>query len=67
MILISQASSQINLQYTVVGLEIWNLKGYTNWTESNAKAQSTLNWITSNSEKYFDKVPFDDLMLLTLV
>jgi len=61
-----QASRQLNLQYNVVGMEIWNLKGYLNWNETKPNAKPTLQWISSNREKYFaDKTAFDDLIFLT--
>ena len=54
------------MQYHVVGMEIWNLKGYTNWTEPSAYVGYTIDWIKSNRERYFtDKLPFDDILLLT--
>jgi len=61
----SQASTQLNLQYHVVGLEIWNLKGYTNWTEPLSEVRYTINWLKSVREKYYNKIPFDDILLLT--
>ena len=61
-----QASTQLNLQYHVVGMEIWNLKGYTNWTEPDAEVRYTINWLKSVRDKYFaDKVAFDDIILMT--
>jgi len=60
-----QASNQLNLQYNLVGLEIWNLKGYTNWTEPGAQARGYVDWIKENRERYFTKVPFDDIIILT--
>ena len=66
MFLCVQASNQLNLQYHVVGMEIWNLKGYTNWTETEAQVGYTTDWIGSNWERLFtDKIPFDDIILLT--
>jgi len=45
-------------------MEIWNLKGYTNWTEPNTQARYTYRWIEANRDRYFKKVPFDDFIFL---
>ena len=60
-----QASKQLNLQYNLVGMEIWNLKGYTNYSEPNPPARGFINWLVDNREKYFTKVPFDDILLFS--
>jgi len=47
-------------------MEIWNLKGYTNWTEPDAQARATMDWVKANREQYFNnKGPFDDLVVFT--
>ena len=47
-------------------MEVWNLKGYTNWTVSGGQVHPTLKWIQSNRERYFtNKVPFDDFVFIT--
>ena len=65
MVCVYQGATQLNLQYLAVGVEVWNLKGWTNWTETNPDANNAIDWMNSVRDTYLrNKVYFDDIILI---
>jgi len=61
--------SQVNVEIVLVGLDIWDKHGWTNWT-SNPKPQeisSQFNWFGRQIDVYLKQVFFDELILFTWV
>lgn len=58
---------QLNLELVLVGLDIWNQHGWTNWTQPIQEFQSQFDWLGRQIDYYLNKTYFDGLILFTFV
>lgn len=59
------AMVQLNLELVLVGLDIWNEHGWTNWTQPIQEFQSQFDWLGRQIDYYLNKTYFDGLILFT--
>jgi len=58
---------QLNLELVLVGLDIWNEYGWTNWTTPTQNMAPQYGWLGSQLNYYLRRSYFDELILFRLV